>query len=87
LDGIYEDEFRWGKVKGAISFGLVALVMGIPTVPVLSVWLLLMNMTIGQETVSLVVFGIIGDHPFAWIFGWTRAGRNQPGARHSDPAI
>jgi len=30
--GFMKDEFGWGKAKGAISFGLVALVMAIPNV-------------------------------------------------------
>jgi SNF family Na+-dependent transporter len=30
--GFMQDEFGWGKVKGAVSFGLVSLAMGLPTV-------------------------------------------------------
>lgn len=30
--GFMKDEFGWGKSKGALSFGLLALIMGLPTV-------------------------------------------------------
>lgn len=66
--GFMKDEFGWGKIKGAVSFGILALVMGIPTVLFYSegyfdeydYW---------AGTVSLVVFALLETVLFAWVFG------------------
>ena len=66
--GFMKDEFGWGKVKGAISFGILALWMGVPTV-------LFYNYGYFDEydywagTVSLVIFALLETVLFAWIFG------------------
>jgi NSS family neurotransmitter:Na+ symporter len=66
--GFMEDEFGWGKVKGALSFGAVALAMGLPTV-------LFFQYGYFDEydywagTVSLVIFALLETILFTWIFG------------------
>ncbi len=66
--GFMHDEFGWGKVKGALSFGALALVMGLPTV-------LYFQFGYFDEydywagTVSLVVFALLEIVLFAWVFG------------------
>lgn len=69
--GFMQDEFGWGKVKGAVSFGLIALAMGLPTV-------LFFQYGYFDEydywagTVSLVIFALLEIVLFAWIFGMDR---------------
>lgn len=66
--GFMQDEFGWGKVKGALSFGLIALAMGLPSV-------LFYQYGYFDEydywggTVSLVVFALLETILFAWVFG------------------
>jgi SNF family Na+-dependent transporter len=66
--GFLEDEFGWSRKKGAWSFGLVVLILGLPTV-------LFFNEGVFDEydywagTVSLVVFALIEIVLFAWVFG------------------
>lgn len=66
--GFMKDEFGWGKKRGAYSFGLLALIMGLPTV-------LFYQQGVFEEydywagTVSLVVFALLESILFAWIFG------------------
>ena len=69
--GFMHDEFGWGKVKGALSFGGLALIMGLPTV-------LFFQYGYFDEydywagTVSLVVFALLEIVLFAWVFGMTK---------------
>lgn len=69
--GFMEDEFKWSRKKGAWSFGVITLIMGIPTV-------LFFNQGVFDEydywagTVSLVVFALAEVILFAWVFGMTR---------------
>lgn len=69
--GFMEDEFGWSKVKGALSFGGLALIMGLPTV-------LFFQYGYFDEydywagTVSLVVFALLEIILFAWVFGMTK---------------
>lgn len=69
--GFMKDEFGWGKVKGAVSFGLVSLAMGLPTV-------LFFQYGYFDEydywagTVSLVIFAFLETLLFTWIFGMNR---------------
>ncbi len=69
--GFMEDEFNWSRKKGAWSFGLITLIMGIPTV-------VFFNEGVFDQydywagTVSLVVFALAEIILFAWIFGITR---------------
>ena len=66
--GFMQDEFGWGKVKGAVSFGIIALIMGLPTV-------LFFQYGYFDEydywggTVSLVIFALLETVLFVWIFG------------------
>jgi SNF family Na+-dependent transporter len=66
--GFMRDEFNWNQTKGAWSFGLLILVMGLPTV-------LLYKQGVFDEydywagTVSLVVFAMLETILFSWIFG------------------
>ena len=66
--GFMRDEFNWGRNKGAWSFGLLILIMGLPTV-------LFYQEGVFDEydywagTVSLVVFAMLETILFSWIFG------------------
>lgn len=66
--GFMRDEFNWNQTKSAWSFGLLALIMGLPTV-------FFYNMGVFDEydywagTVSLVVFALLETIVFSWIFG------------------
>jgi len=66
--GFMRDEFGWEQKKGAFTFGLITLAMGIPTV-------LFFQQGVFNEydywagTVSLVVFALFETVLFAWVFG------------------
>ena len=66
--GFMRDEFNWGRNKGAWTFGLLILVMGLPTV-------IFYNQGVFDEydywagTVSLVVFAMFETILFSWVFG------------------
>lgn len=66
--GFMRDEFGWGRNKGAISFGLIVLALGLPTV-------FFFEHGVFDEydywagTVSLVVFAFAEVILFSWIFG------------------
>jgi SNF family Na+-dependent transporter len=66
--GFMRDEFKWDQKKGAWSFGLITLIMGLPTV-------IFFQQGVFDEydywagTVSLVVFALAETILFAWIFG------------------
>jgi SNF family Na+-dependent transporter len=66
--GFMRDEFGWGRAKGAITFGLIVLALGLPTV-------LFFQHGVFDEydywagTVSLVVFAFAEVILFSWIFG------------------
>lgn len=66
--GFMRDEFQWGREKAAWSFGLITLILGLPTV-------FLYNYGVFNEydywagTVSLVIFALAESVIFAWIFG------------------
>jgi NSS family neurotransmitter:Na+ symporter len=69
--GFMQDEFGWSKVKGAITFGILSLIMGLPTV-------LFFKYGYFDEydywggTVSLVIFAFLETILFVWIFGMKR---------------
>jgi len=69
--GFMKDEFGWNIKKGAWSFGLLVLIMGLPTV-------LFYQEGVFDEydywagTVSLVVFALAETILFSWIFGIDR---------------
>ncbi len=66
--GFMRDEFGWGRNKGAITFGLIVLALGLPTV-------FFFQHGVFDEydywagTVSLVVFAFAEVILFSWIFG------------------
>lgn len=66
--GFMKDEFGWNKVKGAISFGLIALAMGLPTV-LFYQYGYFDEYDYWAGTVSLVVFALLEIILFAWVFG------------------
>jgi neurotransmitter:Na+ symporter, NSS family len=63
-----QDEFKWKREKSAMSFGLMALVLGLPTV-------LFFQLGVFDEydywagTVSLVLFALLETILFVWVFG------------------
>ncbi|MCB0516456.1 MAG: sodium-dependent transporter [Chitinophagales bacterium] len=69
--GFMQDEFNWKREKSAYSFGLIVLLMGLPTV-------IFYQQGVFDEydywagTVSLVVFALLETIVFAWIFGINR---------------
>jgi SNF family Na+-dependent transporter len=72
--GFMNDEFNWGRKKGAWSFGLIVLIMGLPTV-------FLFNYGVFDEydywvgTVSLVLLALAEIILFGWFFGITKGWR------------
>jgi len=66
--GFMQDEFGWNRKKGALSFGLITLMLGLPTV-------FFYKEGVFDEydywagTVSLVVFALCEIILFAWVFG------------------
>ena len=66
--GFMRDEFGWGRIKGAVSFGAIVLVLGLPTV-------IFFQEGVFDEydywagTVALVVFALAETVLFAWVFG------------------
>ena len=66
--GFMRDEFNWSQKKGAWSFGLIVLILGLPTV-------FFFNYGVFDEydywagTVSLVVFALAESILFSWVFG------------------
>lgn len=66
--GFMQDEFNWKREKAAWSFGLIILLLGMPTV-------LFFTYGVFDEydywagTVSLVVFALLESILFAWVFG------------------
>lgn len=69
--GFMKDEFGWNKVKGAVSFGLIALAMGLPTV-LFYQYGYFDEYDYWAGTVSLVVFALLEIILFAWVFGIDR---------------
>ena len=66
--GFMRDEFNWSRIKSAVTFGILVLVVGLPTV-------FFYNQGVFGEydywagTVSLVVFALAEVILFSWIFG------------------
>ncbi len=79
LMGFLQDEFNVKRNKAAITFGLIVLIMGLPTV---LLYTLRANGSVNlvafgeydywAGTVSLVVFAMAETILFAWIFGMTK---------------
>jgi SNF family Na+-dependent transporter len=66
--GFMRDEFGWNRNKGAITFGLVVLALGLPTVFFFQ-YGVFDEYDYWAGTVSLVVFALAETILFAWIFG------------------
>jgi neurotransmitter:Na+ symporter, NSS family len=72
--GFLQDEFNWRRKPAAWSFGLIVLVLGMPTV-------LFFKYGVFDEydywagTVSLVVFALFESILFAWVFGMNKGWR------------
>jgi len=66
--GFMQDEFKWNQNKSALAFGLIILVLGLPTV-------IFFNYGVFDEydywtgTVSLFTFALFEAILFAWVFG------------------
>ncbi|MEZ4804414.1 MAG: sodium-dependent transporter [Bacteroidia bacterium] len=66
--GFLEDEFNWKRKNAAWTFGLIVMILGLPTV-------LFFNQGVFDEydywagTVSLVVFAMVEIILFSWVFG------------------
>jgi SNF family Na+-dependent transporter len=72
--GFLQDEFNWQRKSAAWSFGLIVLILGMPTV-------LFFKYGVFDEydywagTVSLVVFALFESILFAWVFGMNKGWR------------
>lgn len=69
--GFMQDEFNWGRKKAALSFGVIVLIVGLPTVFFYS------QGVFGEYdnwagTVALVIFALAEVILFAWVFGMTK---------------
>ncbi len=70
--GFMRDEFNWGRVKSAVTFGIIVLIVGLPTV------LFFQNGVFDEYdywagTVSLVIFALAESIIFSWVFGINNA--------------
>ena len=76
--GFMMDEFKWSRRKSAISFGIVVMILGLPTI-------FFFNQGVFDEydywagTVSLVVFALLESILFSWIFGMNKGWREITG--------
>ena len=66
--GFMADEFGWSKNKGAWSFGLIALILGLPTVFFFKEGVF-DDYDYWAGTVSLVAFAFFEVILFSWVFG------------------
>lgn len=73
--GFLRDEFGWSRAKGALSFGLLVLALGLPTVLIYnfnangSVNSFVFNeYDYWSGTVSLVIFALLETILFVWVF-------------------
>ncbi|MBK6345079.1 MAG: sodium-dependent transporter [Bacteroidales bacterium] len=66
--GFMMDEFKWSRKQSALAFGLVVMILGLPTI-------FFFNEGVFDEydywagTVSLVVFALLEAILFSWVFG------------------
>ncbi len=66
--GFLQDEFNWKREKAAWSFGLVTLILGLPTV-IFFQYGVFDEYDYWAGTVSLVIFALAEAILFGWIFG------------------
>jgi len=69
--GFMADEFGWSRKNGAYSFGLLVLLLGLPTVFLYS-YGVFDEYDYWAGTVALVVFALLETFVFVWIFGINR---------------
>jgi len=68
IQGFLEDEYKWSRPKTALAFGIIILIMGLPTI-------LFFNQGVFDEydywtgSFSLFVFAAFEAVLFAWFFG------------------
>jgi SNF family Na+-dependent transporter len=65
------DEFGWGKVKGAVTFGFLTLALGLPCV-LFYQYGFFDQYDYWAGTVSLVIFALAETILFAWVFGMNK---------------
>lgn len=66
--GFMRDEFGWGKIKGAMSFGFLVLILGLPCV-LFYRYGFFDQYDYWAGTVSLVIFALAETILFAWVYG------------------
>jgi SNF family Na+-dependent transporter len=66
--GFMMDEYNWSRKKAAISFGIVVLILGLPTIFFFSQGVF-DEYDYWAGTVSLVVFALLESILFSWVFG------------------
>lgn len=69
--GFMRDEFGWGRIKGAVSFGFLTLCLGLPCV-IFYKYGFFDQYDYWAGTVSLVIFALAETILFAWVFGINR---------------
>jgi len=66
--GFMMDEFNWSRKKSSIAFGLVILILGLPTIFFFTEGVF-DEYDYWAGTVSLVVFALLESILFSWVFG------------------
>lgn len=66
--GFMMDEYNWSRKKAAISFGVVVMLLGLPTIFFFSQGVF-DEYDYWAGTVSLVVFALLESILFSWVFG------------------
>lgn len=72
--GFMMDEFKWSRRKSAIAFGVVILILGLPTIFFFTEGVF-DEYDYWAGTVSLVVFALLESILFAWVFGLKKGWR------------
>ncbi len=72
--GFMMDEYNWSRRKSAISFGIVVLILGLPTIFFFSEGVF-DEYDYWAGTISLVVFALLESILFSWIFGLKKGWR------------
>lgn len=69
--GFMQDEFNWNRKKSALSFGIITLIVGLPTVMFYSQGVF-DEYDYWAGTIALVIFALAEVILFAWVFGITK---------------
>lgn len=72
--GFMMDEFKWSRKKSAVAFGVVVMLLGLPTIFFFSQGVF-DEYDYWAGTISLVVFALLESILFAWIFGMKKGWR------------